>query len=151
MFFKAMTVMLWVVAIGMGGSLFWTSGEVQKAEAEHYDLSKKISKEQARLHVLKAEWHYLNNPEYLEQMAVRFLGVENQADEGRIVVAGDSLPRYVEAVVPTEKPEGLLTLVAQAQNDEEAHKDMEPSTAIKADSMDEEEFSTVLANWSGGR
>lgn len=156
MLFKAMTVMLWVFAIGMGASLFWASGEVQKAEAEHYMLSKEISREQSRLHVLKAEWHYLNNPEYLEQMAARYLGVENQRDEGRIVVAGDSLPRYVEAVVPSEKPEGLAIMVAQAQikteiqNDVEMDKDKE-SPVVKAELSDEEEFGAVLANWSGGR
>ena len=159
MLFKAMTVMLWGIAACMGAMLFWASGEVQQAEATHVALSSDLSKEHARLHVLNAEWHYLNNPEYLEKMAVRYLDVENQVDEGRIVVAGDSLPRYVEPATPSEKPEGLVLAVVSdthnmteiAATDDMDKKDIKAPVMPSNVSSEKEGFSAVLANWSGGR
>lgn len=70
---------LGAVAIGAavlsGVALFWTAQRVQTAETKVRQLSEASANEQQALHVLRAEWDYLNRPDRLETLAKQNLSM----------------------------------------------------------------------------
>lgn len=67
---KIIAVCLWIMAASATGyTLFWITFEVEKLEEELARLNREILREQETLHVLKAEWSYLNRPGRLEDLA----------------------------------------------------------------------------------
>ncbi len=65
---------LWLTLAAMVGfGLFHVSYEVQRLESKLHQLNSEILKEQRQIHVLKAEWSYLNRPERLSALASRHL------------------------------------------------------------------------------
>ncbi|MEE9195593.1 MAG: hypothetical protein V3U44_07100 [Alphaproteobacteria bacterium] len=65
---------LWLALAAMVGfGLFHVKYEVQRLETELHQLNSEILKEQRLIHVLKAEWSYLNRPERLSALARRHL------------------------------------------------------------------------------
>lgn len=110
MFLKSLTMLVWCFAVCAGVLLFWTSGEVQKAEEKQIILSRSLVKERERIHVLNAEWNYLNNPAYLEAMAERYLEGEKESTD-KIILAGHELPIYSIPDIPPEKPHSYLSSV----------------------------------------
>jgi cell division protein FtsL len=77
-----------VAAVGFG--LFHVKYKVQALEEEMARLNSGIVHEQEQLHVLRAEWAYLNRPERLEDLNRRLLGLGpmSPAQIGNV----DSLP-----------------------------------------------------------
>jgi cell division protein FtsL len=68
-----------VAAIGAavlsGVALFWTAQRVQTAETKVRQLDEAAASEQQALHVLRAEWDYLNRPDRLEALAKQNLSM----------------------------------------------------------------------------
>ncbi len=65
---------LWLALAAMVGfGLFHVKYEVQRLESELHQLNSEIIKEQRQIHVLKAEWAYLNRPERLSALALKHL------------------------------------------------------------------------------
>ncbi|MGE0653913.1 MAG: cell division protein FtsL [Alphaproteobacteria bacterium] len=62
-----------VAAVGFG--LFHVKYKVQALEEDMARLNSSIVHEQEQLHVLRAEWAYLNRPERLEDLNRRLLGL----------------------------------------------------------------------------
>ncbi len=61
---------LWLALAAMVGfGLFHVKYEVQRLESELNQLNAQILKEQRQIHVLKAEWAYLNRPSRLSALA----------------------------------------------------------------------------------
>ncbi len=61
---------LWLALAAMVGfGLFHVKYEVQRLESELHQLNSQILKEQRQIHVLKAEWAYLNRPSRLSALA----------------------------------------------------------------------------------
>ena len=70
------TTMLFVLLAGaLSLALFSVKYQVQDLEDELVDLNQSIAKERQAIHVLKAEWSHLNNPERLGKLAERHLGM----------------------------------------------------------------------------
>jgi hypothetical protein len=63
------------LAVAVGFGLFHVKYKVQALEEELARLNGQIVHEQEQLHVLRAEWAYLNRPERLEDLNGRFLGL----------------------------------------------------------------------------
>jgi hypothetical protein len=61
-------------AIGFG--LFQLKHEVQALEDEMFRLNRAIVGEQQAIHVLKAEWSYINQPQRLQALAARHLDLQ---------------------------------------------------------------------------
>lgn len=70
------TVALSVFFAGMGWVLFHVKYTVVELESEHRNLRKEILAKSEELHVLKAEWTFLNNPERLKKLAGQYLHLE---------------------------------------------------------------------------
>ena len=61
------------VALAIGAGLFQLKHEVQLLEERLADLNRSILSDQEAVHVLEAEWTYLNRPWRLEALAKRHL------------------------------------------------------------------------------
>jgi len=69
-------VLIWVFIIaGISLALFQVEQKVQQREEELAQLNQQILKNQEALHVLKAEWSYLNQPSRLEGLNDKFLSL----------------------------------------------------------------------------
>ncbi len=71
---RGRSTFLWLtLAIIVGFGLFHVKYQVQDLEEELSRLNAAILKEQQQIHVLRAEWSYLNTPSRLEELAARHL------------------------------------------------------------------------------
>lgn len=70
------TVLWLTFAVTAGVGLFQVKYEVQALEEELTRLHRQILRDQEAIHVLHAEWSYLNEPRRLAELARRHLGME---------------------------------------------------------------------------
>lgn len=75
-FFRQTTVLFGVLAIGLALVLFGVKYEVQGLEEELTSLDQDIANERRSIHVLRAEWAYLNNPDRLRGLARTHLDLQ---------------------------------------------------------------------------
>jgi hypothetical protein len=72
-----LSTLLWVgLACAVGFGLFQLKHEVQELEDEMFRLNRAIVAEQQAIHVLKAEWSYINQPQRLQALAARHLDLQ---------------------------------------------------------------------------
>lgn len=93
--FRLRSLVIFGLAGLTGGTLLYTSQNVQRAEEELAALQSSIAQEQETIRVLSAEWSYLNSPARLELLASQYLdvsapGARDVADH--MVSAPTSLP-----------------------------------------------------------
>jgi cell division protein FtsL len=67
------TVFWSLLAALVGFGLFHVKYRVQKLEDRLARINRDIVREQEQIHVLRAEWTYLNRPERIEQLAKKYL------------------------------------------------------------------------------
>ena len=68
---------LWAVAAGLVGAvLFFIKHEVMDLESRLSVVHHDIQRNQEDIHVLKAEWSFLNDPVRLRQLAEKHLGMK---------------------------------------------------------------------------
>ncbi len=91
------TFAIFCVVILSGGLLLHVSQEVQDAQNELHVLERKIEREKEAAHVLEVEWEYLNNPQRLDELAQRYLGL-NVPEPSHM---GAQLSSFPEAVHPS--------------------------------------------------
>ncbi len=73
---NASAAAMWVIVIGaMAFGLFQSKEAVQAREDELARLNREILASQETVHVLRAEWSYLNRPERLARLAGRHLAL----------------------------------------------------------------------------
>ncbi len=70
------TPLFLLLAGALSIALFSVKYQVQDLEEELVDLNRSIIDERQAIHVLKAEWSHLNNPERLGNLAGRHLGMK---------------------------------------------------------------------------
>lgn len=80
-FFRQTTLLFGVLAIGLALVLFGVKYEVQDVEEELARLDQDIANERRSIHVLRAEWAYLNNPDRLRGLAKAHLDLQPLAPE----------------------------------------------------------------------
>lgn len=72
------TVIWSTAAIVVGTGLFLVKHQVQALEDRLTTLNRSITENREAIHVLNAEWSYLNRPERLERLGRKLLGYEPQ-------------------------------------------------------------------------
>lgn len=75
------TLLLLILAAGLASVMFAVKYEVQGLEAELTRLNREIETEQRSIHVLRAEWSYLSNPDRLHQLSQRYLSLQPTAPD----------------------------------------------------------------------
>jgi cell division protein FtsL len=94
---------LWLAIAGMGAlALYQLKHEVIALEKELARLNRDIVREQEAIHVLRAEWSHVNQPQRLQSLAQRHLDLQPMAPRqfGRIEAPPQSraeLPRPASA------------------------------------------------------
>lgn len=96
------TLILFALAGAAGATLFGVAYKVSEMEEHLSALNKEIKQDREAIHVLRAEWSYLNQPERLEGLSRRYLDLQPLEGEQMADVA--SLPQR-PAPVPTADAE----------------------------------------------
>ena len=94
------TILIILLAASLSLTLFVVKYQVQDFEGELVEYNRDLTDDRQAIHVLKAEWSYLNQPARLRNLAERYLGLaaietRQVGQELRIGIYG---PRDVERV-----------------------------------------------------
>jgi len=73
---KPMVVLGVMVFLVMAFGVFEVESRVQSMRNELASLNKQIKNDKEAIHVLKAEWTYLNKPDRLKEMSQRYLDLD---------------------------------------------------------------------------
>ncbi|MCB9978824.1 MAG: hypothetical protein H6862_04375 [Rhodospirillales bacterium] len=79
------------LSVAAAAALFWTSQTVQKAQDRLEKATHELARESESLHVLRAEWDYLNRPDRIEMLAQKYLGMQ-PAGTGALIADADEIP-----------------------------------------------------------
>lgn len=98
-----------VAAAGVAGLLFQVKYEVQDLERELAQINRQILADQETVHVLQAEWSYLNQPARIAELSRRHLGFgPMQPKQVAAIAALPPRPEdfgYAQAALAEAKPE----------------------------------------------
>lgn len=158
------SLILMVLAAAAGGALFQVAFEVSELDDELARLNQDIRKDREAIHVLRAEWSFLNQPERLEELTRRHLDLQpvagNQlAGSGAVPVRpqdGDDDASPQIADVTTAKPAVLHTAAPKAKPTPPAPRrsaSLASGTANRADlvrTLDDVLRDATRASGSGG-
>ncbi len=103
---RAATILWAILAAAAGTSLFMLKYEVQSQEQRLSGLRKDIVETQENIHVLKAEWSYLNDPSRLREQAEHHLGLHPLKPSQIVTIA--SLPMNDQPPAETPPAEAPL-------------------------------------------
>lgn len=96
-------------AVGIG--LFFIKHEVKEQEARLAELNRDIQRNQESIHVLKAEWSFLNDPARLRHLSEKYLGMRVMSPNQ--IATLNSLPNSPAApVLARVEPTKLVKLAA---------------------------------------
>ena len=119
---KLIAIAIWTVLAGAAVlAMFRISFEVEKLEARLQDLNSQIAREQEAIHVLQAEWSYLNRPQRIEDLAQELLPALKPVSPDQYVTFA-RLPRRIEVEQGTGTlsqgalPHGPVTRLAVEDN-----------------------------------
>ncbi len=77
------------LALALSIGVFRITYQVDELEKELHSLNKDILNEQETIHILKAEWSYLNDPNRLEALAKRHLKELQEMRGGQLISLDD--------------------------------------------------------------
>lgn len=105
------TIVCACLAGGIGVGLFFVKHEVKEQEVRLAELNHEIQSNQEAIHVLKAEWSYLNDPARLRALSEKYLSMKVMGPTQ--VASLDSLP----ATGPVYAAHAAAAAVARADTD----------------------------------
>lgn len=99
------------LAIILSIAVFRITYQVDELEKELHSLNQDIIEEQETIHILRAEWSYLNDPERLRDLAERHLDLE-EMNGGHLI----NLDMFNKRLLPPEAatPASLTTQTGEA-------------------------------------
>lgn len=111
---KHSTIFLILMAATVSVALFVVKYRVQDLEAEFKEVNRQISASQNDIHVLRAEWSHLNQPQRLRQLAGQYLEI-GPLDAKRIGNAEQILGELPVREELVEAPEEFLGDVSEKE------------------------------------
>lgn len=103
--------LFWIALAGcVGYGLYHLKNEVQSLEDQLFHVNRTILAEQEAIHVLRAEWSYLNQPARLQALASRHLDLQPTKPNQLGTVASlpplqpEAAPPALAAVPPAAAP-----------------------------------------------
>ena len=85
------TLLIALLAVSLSLTMFMVKYQVQDMEDQLLGLNRSITDDRQAIHVLKAEWSYLNEPSRLKILAERYLGM-TAIDSRQVGTARELLP-----------------------------------------------------------
>ncbi len=95
-------ILIVLLAASLSLTLFVVKYQVQDLEGELVEYNRALTEDRQAIHVLKAEWSYLNQPARLRNLAERYLGLA--AIETRQVGTAAEFFPILPARLPAEEP-----------------------------------------------
>ena len=92
------TILIVLLAASLSLTLFVVKYQVQDFEGELVEYNRALTDDRQAIHVLKAEWSYLNQPARLRNLAERYLGLA-AVETRQVGTAAEFFPN-----LPTEEP-----------------------------------------------
>jgi hypothetical protein len=125
--------LLWLaLAIVAGAGLFHVSYRVQSLEEELTQVSRDILREQETIHLLRAEWSYLNEPTRLAELTRRHLALAPlSADQMvRIEDLPLRLPPLIAETTPLKDDRAGVRPSSVTTEQASPHADAQTATSI---------------------
>jgi cell division protein FtsL len=101
------------LALVAGGVLFHTSYRVQSMGRELRTVNRQIVEQREAIHVLKAEWAFLNEPSRIERLARQHTEMKPMTPD-QVGSALDAIPAKPAQAAPSDGPTGVRTPTAPA-------------------------------------
>lgn len=106
---RGMTLLWALLAVIAGVAMFMVKYEVQALEDDLRKANRQIRADREQIHVLQAEWAYLNEPGRLRDLAEKHLGLKTFEPGQVITLAGlpprrDPAPGAGETMVGQDSP-----------------------------------------------
>jgi hypothetical protein len=113
---RVFVMFVWVMLFGATGyTLFHITFQVEMMEGELSRLNQEIIKEQEAVHVLKAEWSYLNRPARVETLSKEWLPMLGRISPAQVMRVED-LPMRQDKDQDDDQPSiGANDLTAGAE------------------------------------
>src|SRR6185312_3876282 len=98
-----LSTLIWMVVIVVAAFLLYTvKYQVQSLKSQIADTAQQLEAEREALHVVAAEWAYLNRPQRLQELAAQYLSAAN-AGVGQIAdVQNIPFPRQTQASIVSD-------------------------------------------------
>ena len=149
---RVRTVAVFGVALLAGGLLLRTSQSVQIAEEKLALLQTSVQQERDSIHLLNAEWAYLNSPERLERLNKEYLALM-PPQPASITTESDVIPAKIEEL-PTAADPALLSPQPVSLQAKPASKPAPAAkttpAAIKSKPSSDKDFTALLKNIQKG-
>ncbi len=91
--------------------LFQVKFKVQNLDREMNELKQQLAHEKETIHVLKAEWAYLNQPERLQRLAEKFLDLNEIKHDQLMLAQAGTMIVEIPQVKPEIKEQNLNQIV----------------------------------------
>lgn len=102
------TFFLFFMAACVGFALFQVKHEVIDIERDLTLAMREISKEEESIHILKAEWSYLNEPQRLQALADKYLDVQPM-ETGQMVTLTRVMDQAMNpSIIATRSSQGTI-------------------------------------------
>ncbi|HEC90439.1 MAG TPA: hypothetical protein ENI55_02110 [Alphaproteobacteria bacterium] len=116
---RTTTLLFLLLAAALSLALFSVKYRVQGLEGKITGLNRAIINDRKAIHVLRAEWSYLNNPDRLGDQARRYLGLAPVSAEQIVKIANiperkDLLPRPARLTAPISLAKGAAPVSMKA-------------------------------------
>lgn len=121
---KLSTLIPFAFAIILGATLFWVSQQVQMLERESRILNEQISSEQEGMRVLSAEWDYLNRPDRIEALAVKYLDKMDSVVPDNLLRDARAVPE--PQILPNEDETPVLVSTGEEKSDNKSRINAAP-------------------------
>lgn len=128
---RGMTILWTMLALVVGVGLFLLKYEVQSLEERLASVNADIRRNQESIHVLKAEWSYLNDPTRLRELNERHLSLKPYLPE-QVVAIADLPMATPDADDPADEPAAPRTLVEAPQPSPPPAKRTPPAPVVEA-------------------
>lgn len=102
---------LLALSVAAGGVVFHVSFEVSELHERLRALNHEIAEDREAIHVLHAEWSYLNQPDRLSEMTARYLELEPL--DGRQFAGIDAVPIRLDPGLPAEDDAAAAPALAE--------------------------------------
>jgi hypothetical protein len=109
-----LTTLIWILVVVVAAFLLYmVKYQVQALRTQVVQTERELEAERESLHVVAAEWAYLNRPERLRSLAARYLSASGVTVEQIAEIEAIPFPSRVEAYVASE--EGIRPVALKMQ------------------------------------
>lgn len=130
------TLLALIILAGSAFGLFQVKYRVQALQKDLVEINRQLDEERSAMHVLKAEWAYLNQPDRLRALTGRHLHLnaimanqlQEEMDVGKAVEVAEEVAPPIVKTAASEQPKPRISLKVATTQPKKAAK---PQTLAK--------------------